>query len=209
MCPHRSQLVEPMEIRSFSPHLAFALSRITLDGDEEIIRRALEISFASGGWHERDFTRKEGSSYNPRPARLALILLDVGERRTVVLAAAVLLPALLERAELLNELLDEPHLLDVANGGVLRDAASILRGESRERCKHASAAVRIAAAEQLDRARHLHLADGTRSRCPAPAAVAEVLERTVTLIGMTESLEPRIHRLLAHWYARFAGRWQR
>ncbi len=70
-------------IRKHSPNLAGVVERLFDAKDLETIEVAFIKAIEQGGLEELDFTRESGVSYNPRPARIALILLNDAHIRDV------------------------------------------------------------------------------------------------------------------------------
>lgn len=78
-------------IHIHSQHLAKTLQRLGDLDESAWLNEAFALVISSGALWERDFVRPHSASYNPRPARVALILIhDALEKRPEVLAAGML-----------------------------------------------------------------------------------------------------------------------
>ena len=145
-----------------------------------VVDAAFDFSIQHGGRTELDFFREPGVSYNPRPARVGLILLKVaGIKDSAILAAAMLatVPEMLAEArELFSEEVYGPaisaQLPPVELFGIHLD--------ERQRAEIGYAGS-ISVALWLDRARHLHLSS------PVVAIWRNFLEQTVHKIGKVRS----------------------
>lgn len=172
-----------MPIRDLSPHLAGELDRRGLSCPT--LDAAFDFAIQHGGLDEVDFVREEGVSYNPRPARIALILLkDVQTDSFLTLAGGMLaaVPAALHLA---------PRSCTDAAALAHRSALppTELAGEP---------AAAIACAVFLDRARHLHQAASDRRR-----QIGEtMLDQCKDYIRLAEHAAPGIAVLLTHWERR-------
>ena len=168
-----------------SPHLRKSLERQGF-GDSALLRDAFELAVASGGLRELDFEREEGASYNPRPARVALILLDnCGVRDELTLAAGILAASDAPEAEAAE---------------TLAEAISIAKST---RCTAAALAnaddrlLNIALTLQLDRARHRHQADAS-----ADSGWPEFIAETEKYIVLAQSRSHPLYQILAAWIQR-------
>ena len=183
-----------------SPHLAGVLKRLLCKDD----LAALEIVFSAavelGAESELDFVRKAESSYNSRPARIPLLLINEEKLSNLDILAAAMASCVqshkrddfrLERALPMRsrEILQACALPIGALQGV--DAAA-----DRE-TKH-EAAVLISAL-WLDRMRHLHLAED-----PLVQSLRGTLcEETTAYIELARVHTKRLHLLLEAWQTRF------
>src|SRR5262249_50888456 len=137
-----------------SPHLAGVVRRTdpeALDFLDEVLAFVLE----SGGESEVGFERAHGVSFNPRPARLALILLQAGVRDRFVLGGAMLSCSATPEGYAGS---GASELLALANNSteLAQGLRAQLPGSRRES--------QIACAAALDLFRHLHQArDGAQS----------------------------------------------
>jgi len=183
--------VEFPNIAKFSPHLNGMLRR---SGVREVdwIDRAFAFSMDNGGWLELDFDREPGVSFNPRPARIGLILLnDAKVTDGVALTAGVLATAHAD-LELIRETLPElpPSIAELA---ILAQAEP----EQLEAMEDEAAGT-IAATLHLDRARHRHLV-----RDPEKLLQwEEFLHITDRYTALAERVCPRVAILLTAWYRR-------
>lgn len=180
-------------ISKFSPHLDIVSSQ-TFQAEELLtLGAALEVAMENGGGSELDFERVEGVSYNPRPARVALILIkDAGIQNMPVIAAALLasLDAKAFHAANLERSFDE-KIVTLAS----RSYENIL-DLSRENTESSKNAVLIAAAHWLDRVRHLHQSPKIELRHPMHEATKPYIEYVL-------AINPRLSELLDAWYKRF------
>ena len=78
-------------IASYSPHLLGALERLPSPVNLPLLDEAFGWAMQVGGEKELDFTRDPEVSFNPRPARIPLILIkDASRFGTDLLAASIL-----------------------------------------------------------------------------------------------------------------------
>ena len=97
---------------SISPHLYGVASR-TLDEPIDKIGEALETAMKNAGAKEFDFEREEGVNYNPRPARVALILIKDAKVRSIKAIAAGILASVELPFEVESK--EEKDIIAVAN----------------------------------------------------------------------------------------------
>lgn len=180
-----------------SPHLASALKTAAPESDFALLDAAFNFSIQHGGRAELDFVREIGVSYNPRPARIGLILLKIaGITKSTVLAGGILATAhdsIAEAVELLPK-----DVVKLARDSQLPTAVLFgkhLDGQAKD--EPAFAAI-IAVALHLDRARHIHMG-------PAEASVwRNFLDETVQYVTLARWCSPPIAILLEAWTVRFA-----
>ena len=142
------------------------------------------------------FLVNPGVSYNPRPARIALILLkDVGVSDTTVIASAML--ASVVKRDKLKRL--ETNLpCEVVELAVLAKTENPTCAKTSSD-KMLNAASLIAMATHLDRARQLHRAKRERRL----SVEREILEKTESYSKLASKLSPRLEVLLCAWKRRY------
>lgn len=84
-----------MSLKIISPHLSYYIERL-FKGIPEILEKSFEFTMEHGGNLELDFQRPEGQSYNPRPARIALIGIKDENIKDLESIQLLLLSSLLE-----------------------------------------------------------------------------------------------------------------
>ena len=154
-----------------SPHLASALRR-TLPAEEvTLLERAYDYAQATGGEEEVSFSRPAGQSYNPRPARVCLILLhDLSVRDARILQAGLVACGA------------EPRGYPSPEVAAL--AVLALQPPDELRCSGAREAAAIALALRLDLARHFHLMN--------EEALRPFLGETAAFLELARELHPSI-----------------
>lgn len=183
-------------LRKASPHLWGALRRLLAPEECEQIGRICLLAHRMGGHLELDFEREDGVSYNPRWARVALILMDNCGMRSPTELGAGIAASLLETAEGL----ENGESIGVIPPETLKfalAALALLRGKTTDA---PSPALAIASALCLDRARHLHL-------CSLPDRVSRLeslQSRVRDLVPELEFSYPHLALLLRAWLARSA-----
>ena len=196
------------QLDTLSPQLKGALAR-EWNGDESALalaREAFALAINSGGIKELDFERADGVSFNPWPARIALIVLnDAGETSPLAVLTAVLLPVLLCGGNFAPFTMPGAAILEQAA------AAANLAAEAPEATLAAldrggDPIARVAAisqcAQHLDRIRHLHQADKGRLREVLP----EVLASGEIVLKVASRVAPAIGARIKHWRMRVAPR---
>lgn len=181
---------ESVAIRKYSKQLDSMLRGLGPGLDRALLESAFAVALDLGGRGERDFTREEGVSYNPRPARVVYILIiNCGNSKQEVLAAAML--ASVCEAE-------------------IDTTALPLRKEVQELVRQAQLPIeqlqsehndvkQIAIAVRLDRARHYHLAK------PNQEQLRSFISDTKKYIPLAEQAAPRVSTLLQAWINRAAS----
>lgn len=185
-----------MTIQNDSPHLASVLKLRFPGEDCRLLDEVFEFTLTHGGLLEIDFKRPEGASYNPRPARVSLILInDAGIRELQVLAAAMLAsiwsPEISDLAESQNFPKDLLELAERANS----DPDELLAQSSAQ----GNMAGIIAVALRLDRARHLHQATRPEVRESWP----EFVEETGRFVVLAKARSELLYNRLSSWKSRF------
>ncbi len=173
-----------------SPHLAGVLSRLETSGNPDALAEALTFAINHGALTELDFVRETGISFNPRPARIGLILLnEAGVRRLDPLAAAAL--ACVHRDEqsaALSNFPTEIWALALSSTAPPEE----LSGEAQL----------IALSALLDRARHLHLAPVNLRSELWPLVFTQVK----SALPIAAQNSPHLGILLRTWAERFERR---
>lgn len=181
-------------VKKLSPHLHSVIQRIFKE--DTAAHALLELSFThaieKGGLNELDFKREEGVSYNPRPARVALILLSNAQ----VADAEVIAAGMLASSDPLDDL---KHLEVAERARVLAHAAL----EAPEEIAKIDPPLRfevaiVALALWLDRVRHLH-------QSPSASTLwNEMVELTDRYIELAAQTSEPLHTLLLAWKERAA-----
>lgn len=179
-----------MNIAKNSPHLDGKLLRLIKKGllsssDYRLIDDAFCISMQHGGKEEIDFIRDPEVSFNPRPARAALILINDARETSAISIAAIILASLSTSTQNLkfdNRVLSlvEESLMDV------------------NEIESKSAAL-IACSLWLDRARHLHQISEENRNETWP----KFLEMHKSYLELAEKYSESLHILLLAWEQRF------
>ena len=186
-----------LTVKKRSPHLHSVIQR-TFKGDgvaHELIERCFSHAVECGGLQELDFVREEGVSFNPRPARVALILLNNAQVNDAEIVAAGILAS--------SSPLDELKRLDVSERSrVLAHAAMGTPAEviAIEPVIRFDVAV-VALSLWLDRIRHLHQAADSEALGRWEEMLAET-DRYIELAALTSA---ELHTLLIAWRERAAG----
>ena len=181
-------------VKKLSPHLHSVIQRV-FRGDvvaHGLIERSFAHAVEKGGLTELDFRREEGVSFNPRPARVALILLSNAQ----VTDAEVIAAGILASSDPLDDL---KHLEVAERARVLAHAAL----ESPDAIASIDSAIRfevaiVALARWLDRVRHLHQSP------EASARWSEMLQSTDRYIELAAQTSEPLHTLLLAWRERAA-----
>ena len=180
-------------ISKYSPHLETVSNQIFCARDLVAFGLALEVAMQYGGAVELDFERPEGASYNPRPARVALILIkDAGIKKPSVIAAALLASLDVDtfcKTDLSNKF--EKDIIELAS----RSYENIV-SLGREDSEISQQASLVAASHWFDRVRHLHQSPNLELR-------RTLYEATKPYIELTAPINPRLSELLDAWYKRF------
>lgn len=173
-----------------SPALRGVIRRNFVESDREVIERAFQLALRSGGESEIGFDREEGVSYNPRPARVAQILVgDGGVLNPEAVAAATLAASDVSEAS-------------VRSAGLPEGVVNML-GAVRRRDSTSSESVGIRLAMMLDFARHLHLLPKGRDVLPE---LEEFWSAWSSVIESGREPFPRLAQLLENWRLRHERR---
>lgn len=155
----------------------------------------LELAYSSawkvGAGVEAPVLREPGASYNPRPARIATILIKECRDLTVVeIVACFWVPALEKGFEILNPN-EAGQLLAKQSYSALHDVSSFnLKPQ----------ALRVAAAVLVDAIRHLHM-----SSLSSAERQAKIEQSERFIAGLTaSSIDARLFAVLEHATARGA-----
>lgn len=187
-----------MSLTKDSPHLALTLKKKLKDlSSGEAIEKAFDFALAKGGREEIDYPRKPGMSFNPRPARVCLILInDLRVLDSEILQAAML-------GCVWSDLARETELETLFGKRVISLAALASSSPStlleNQDSSHKDVCA-ITAAIWLDRARHLHLSDPQQTNWWA------FLTEVEKVISLAELRAPEAASRLSHWKKMFEQR---
>lgn len=143
-------------IRKYSPHLASVVTRLFDAQALEQIAPIFHWCIEQGGLDELDFGREEGASYNPRPARVALILINDAASRDLTSVGAAIIAAGLEGSAFEPDGSQFQQLAEARAELAARPLAELVKLSDEDICEAGT----IACCLWLDRARHLHLSQG-------------------------------------------------
>jgi hypothetical protein len=181
-----------------SPHLAGMVRRSCPEG-APLVERAFDAAGKLGAFNEIDFARAEGVSYNPRPARIAHIVMRDGGSSSASLVVAAILgcipdPGVADRlaATLLPDELQ--GLLELAR----RPAHELLTSPA----ELVPEAALLALAHFLDRARHLHQADPQVSGASHQALWTHMLDEAKIYMRLAEKHSVSLYNLIEAWHTR-------
>jgi hypothetical protein len=163
--------------------------------DAALIQEAFEIAMRSGGNKELDFERTPGQSYNPRPARVALILLDSETRPTGELLGACFIASVescsgLPQGGKWNEVI-----------GTAKNAQRLLKAPASVSDPSLDT-ILLASALHLDRARQFHRSKNSKN----PVQHHEFCELTEKIIELISDKNDRLSLLLTAWLKRFKNK---
>jgi hypothetical protein len=185
-----------MSIINDSPQLAFTLLRRFSRDNIALLEQAFDVASQSGGAKELDFERKPDMPYNPRLARVTLILINDAKVTDYTLLAAAMLAAALEANSALGHL-DEAFPADIVHLAKLSQCSPQELRASHD--PHWRKAALISLALRLDRARHIHLATDEIVR----QSWKSFLEITDDYIDLAASVSVPLHSLFSTWKRRF------
>ena len=148
-------------IKQHSQSLDALLAKNFKQNDYKSLQDTFDFVIKNGGLEEIDFTREEGQSFNPRPARIAQIMIkDCSILSVEAIEASLLASIENSRSEISSQAIKIINSIHIE-----------------EKINQFSKALSLALI--LDRARHLHLScllytspsprDRTRSRMPSSA----------------------------------------
>lgn len=176
-------------LRSYSPHLASRVAREISEAWWRAIAETLIYSIEHSGATEPHTLEREATSFNLRPARVGLILLDDVEDG-MVLSAGMLACG---------------EAIDRYSGAAFRDlvpaALSAVRPVQDLLVSGSYVAKLIAAGIRLDAVRHLHLSPLFADRAFMELYIGET-EKYLHLIDGSGS---KIESFLSHWCRRVRG----
>lgn len=144
--------------------------------------QAFSDAINQGGLEELDFKRPEGQSYNPRPARIALILINESQQ----IEEALLLAAF--QASILSS--------EIVGNKIVTEALDICKGHDKN--QPSRNAKLLALALHLDRSRHFHLSPNYSDKIIR----AEFHVLTKKVLDLAGSECQRLNVLLTHWLSR-------
>lgn len=189
-----------MDVFNKSPHLKAVLEREIVSADERAaIAVAFDFAITKGkGLLELDYERPEDASYNPRPARVALIVTSTAGVADGPVIASSILAACLESGTTTAELKSagfESSAIELARAAVPPlDQLLKLRPQF-------EAAV-IALSLRLDRLRHAHLAPQSTS----DNLISRLFRENLSFIELAIDVSPPLYRLLNAWSDRISRR---
>ncbi len=208
-------------LQELSPNLNGVLQRSFDEAERESIEVCFEFSVEESGTGELDFVREEGVSFNPRQARIPLILIKETSGRSADEVAAGILMSCLEidsisgaavkktdtRAPLdtffMNGQPLDALLQRARDAGVSAAACDIVRAVRRIREISGEDSdpqqSGILAALWLDRARHLHQAEA-QSR---ETYLQDFRHVTELVMQLARPFHDRLYLLLTTWYERY------
>lgn len=176
-------------IKKFSPNLHLTIERILSLDEVALLDNAFSLAISHEGLKEIDFQREEGVSYNPRPARVALILINNAKVTDNKIIATSFLANI--EAAVLKNLVSENIPSEYFQNALLAKNPFLLQNENKE-IKLISLALR------LDRVRHHHLSKELNSK----EKWQEFLEENQKYIELAGNISPEIHLLLQKWQER-------
>lgn len=181
------------KFENHSPHLEIVAANFFPPTDARLIMDALDFAIRFGGKVELDFTRPVDASFNPRPARVALILInDAKVRDTNIIIAGVLASVgKKELAEIENKEAFPNSALELALNAI--DLISQIPNMNQNNDK---IILTVSAAHWLDRIRHLH-------QSPHIERWHELHAQTQTFLGIMGEANPPLSQLINAWYKRF------
>lgn len=183
-------------IASYSKHLSGTLNSLVSAEDFETLEQAFIYAMRNGGGEEYGFLRQPGVSFNPRPARVALILIgDVGICDAEVLAAAIIATT----GERLEGFADGEDSTRDSVKSLARLALLPVSELESLQTEHKHSGALIALALWLDRARHLHQATSPEVKEGFGSFVGE----TEAYIALASTVAKPLETLLQAWKARF------
>ena len=176
-----------MQINTRSPHLASVINSLELD--IELLDAVFQATMLAGGDDELDFIRQPSVSFNPRPARVALILIKNCSCHNEKIIAAGMLASVAEFE--IASLQVEQESLKIALA-----AKEFLQNNLDAQLQ--TPVVQVALAAWLDRIRHIHLA----SEQNVDRLRAMSVERTRRFLPIATEHAPQLANLLKHWLSR-------
>jgi hypothetical protein len=209
------------QLKKLSPHLNGVLNRSFDEAGRQTIETCFNYSVSKSGTQELDFVREEGVSFNPRQARIGLLLINEADGLVADDIAAGILASSIE-AGTVNL---ESHTIASGNGQSRAIDRFFLRAEDVEKFigEAASASIPkelcniikrlkdikddcsdpaltgILAALWIDRARHLHQsADSKRVEY-----IEDFRLTTELVLQLAQPFHNRLYLLLATWFERY------
>lgn len=168
-------------IYKYSQNLFHTLRNTLGDDISHELDRSFLSAINNGGLEELDFKRPEGQSYNPRPARIAIILITETLKRD----DAILLAAF------------SASVFDTSNS--IAATALEICGDSHTINYHPTSEAKfLALALHLDRARHFHLSPDYLDK----NSRAKFHALTYKVINSAGPECKRLNDLLIHWLRR-------
>ncbi len=181
-----------MSIEKYSPRLRGSLQRKVPSVDLKLIEDCFALAINNGGLLELDYKREEGMSFNPRPARIACILIeDAGARSTNAIAAGIVSTVWYSLSAKEQDALPD----SLRRTAELSAADCPSKLEQLEKAEQHEVRL-IQLCSYLDRARHLHLADTNVWR--------SVYDECEAYSELAKQHCAPLHTLLTSWQGRFA-----
>lgn len=178
-------------IKKLSPNLHGSLKRFVNVDEAELLDYCFETAILHQGLEEIDFIREEGVSYNPRPARVALILINDAKIQDLQLISNSFL-ANIEKNKLENLKNEKSKIPEEFFQNALLAKSPFFAENLRKEIKIISLAL------QLDRARHRHLSPRLNNK----ENWQEFLEENLKYIKLAKDLSPELYLLLEKWQER-------
>ena len=195
------------QLASESPQLFGTLTRVYAEHPAELAfgAKCFALALANSGRLEIDFQRSEGVSFNPRAARVALILMKDANEFSILALATTILSSIETVA---RESSPPPPPLDLP---MLREALLLTAFDTDNlRCEFLNSpespvsrsATLAVLCNHLDRLRHLHQAEDARLREVFPL----IMKESDILLSFAAQVSAPLHDKISHWHLRVAPR---
>jgi hypothetical protein len=186
------------ELSKYSQHLTNALNRI-FKKIPAVIIEAFCFALKNGGLLEHDFTRVKDASFNPRPARICLILInDARVTAADILASSLIRSGLEMNPTAIANYPELDHLITKLAEDSLQNPLALCNMAKND---NRSPGI-LAAASWLDRVRHFHLADNET----LAKKKDEVLELNQAYTELSKLCSEPLGIMLVHWEKLFRRR---
>jgi len=185
------------QIATYSGNLAGKLSRLDLRLNTTDLAQAFEYSIKNGGLDELEFKRPDGQSYNPRPARIALILIESSAEITTQNLIACFFSCCRKQKK---DHLPFKEAIEISNKSLL-----FLKSlkENEEYRKQSKDIILLAMSLHLDHARHLHLGELVKNTLENKA-FCHVTEK---LIIEAKEINTYFYQTMQHWLRRHKSKY--
>lgn len=194
----RNTMNTEARLESISPHLDATLRRVLSEDDVKECRSIFEITILNHGLKELDFERDPETSYNPRVARIPLILIKESKR----FSADSVKASILYSAG--DSLLDDKAYRAIDNENI-KHILSKSKLNIEKLCalsQDSQLSIEIALSGQLDRLRHLH-----QAQHPQRLIASEVIHNEAPYwIKLAKQCNSLLFPLINHWYTHTALR---